>query len=500
MHDRRANSFAAKAARALGVALVMGVLAGCQADELGYGPKHLRSISEETDQQIAELGMSLTSPVLMRIFKEENKFEVWKQDKTGKFALLKTYDICKWSGNLGPKVREGDRQAPEGYYTITPGLMNPNSQYYLAFNTGFPNAYDRANGRTGSALMVHGACSSRGCYAMTDEQIQEIYALARDAFRGGQTAFQLAAYPFKMTPENMASHWNDPNMPFWKMLKEGYDTFELTRQQPKVDVCARRYVFNATTDDPLNPVSDCPELAQPADLKLALQKKAKEDEEKAIVIVAKLEEEKKTEEARQLLIAQNIEAERRRNEERQLAAAQPGPGLASIFGLASAAPETAPETPPESSIQPETTTASGDPLPRRNPRQSDDTALAMAPGQSAPPASMFSRLFSFGDEAPAEAPPETLTAATAPTVDTETPMAVAATPVPIPAARNAAAAAVPASAPATTPSTPVTVAATQPCALPGAVAPAGTPVCEPAASPPLDEASKGIMNRIGNWF
>ena len=162
----------------------------------------------------------------IRLFKQEAELEVWKQDRSGHFALLKTYPICRWSGDLGPKVREGDRQAPEGFYSITPAQMNPQSAYYLSFNTGYPNAYDRALGHTGSELMVHGDCSSRGCYAMTDEQIAEIYSLGRESFFGGQKSFQLQAYPFRMTPLNMAKHRNNPNMPFWKMIKEGYDHFE----------------------------------------------------------------------------------------------------------------------------------------------------------------------------------------------------------------------------------------------------------------------------------
>ena len=170
-------------------------------------------------------------------------------DRDGQYALLKTYPICKWSGDLGPKKKEGDRQAPEGFYTITPAQMNPNSNYYLAFNTGFPNAYDRAHNYTGSELMVHGDCSSRGCYAMTDEQILEIYALARESFFGGQSSFQFEAFPFRMTALNMAKHRNNPNFAFWKMLKEGYDDFEATHQEPKVAVCEKRYVFDATTED-----------------------------------------------------------------------------------------------------------------------------------------------------------------------------------------------------------------------------------------------------------
>ena len=189
--------------------------------------------------------MAKDSPILVRIFKEESELEVWKQDRTGRYALLKTYPICRWSGELGPKINEGDRQAPEGFYTITPGQMNPNSQYYLAFNLGYPNAYDRAHGRTGANLMVHGDCSSRGCYAMTDEQISEIFALGREAFFGGQRAFQVQAYPFRMTPENMAKHRNNPHMAFWKMLKHGNDHFEVTRLEPKVDVCEKHYVFDA---------------------------------------------------------------------------------------------------------------------------------------------------------------------------------------------------------------------------------------------------------------
>jgi murein L,D-transpeptidase YafK len=193
--------------------------------------------------------MDKESPIVARIFKEESEMEIWKQNRDGQFELLKTYPICRWSGDLGPKKKEGDRQAPEGFYTITPGQMNPNSSYYLAFNTGFPNAYDRAMGYTGSELMVHGDCSSRGCYAMTDEQIQEIYALARESFFGGQKAFQLQAYPFRMTALNMAKHRNNPNFAFWKMLKEGYDHFDATHQEPKVAICDRHYVFDAAAPD-----------------------------------------------------------------------------------------------------------------------------------------------------------------------------------------------------------------------------------------------------------
>jgi murein L,D-transpeptidase YafK len=220
-------------------------VAGCNPDSIVPTGRSQAPLSEKTLADIASKNMDKESPVLARIFKEEAEMEIWKKNRDGEYALLKTYPICRWSGDLGPKKKEGDRQAPEGFYTITPGQMNPASNYYLAFNTGFPNAYDRAWGYTGSELMVHGDCSSRGCYAMTDEQIQEIYALARESFFGGQNAFQLQAFPFRMTALNMAKHRNNPNFAFWKMLKEGYDNFEATKQEPKVAVCEKRYVFDA---------------------------------------------------------------------------------------------------------------------------------------------------------------------------------------------------------------------------------------------------------------
>jgi murein L,D-transpeptidase YafK len=204
-----------------------------------------KELSAQVLSLLALKSMPKRSPILVRIFKEDSELEVWKQDTSGRFELLKVYPICRWSGDLGPKITEGDRQAPEGFYPITPGLMNPNSNYYLAINTGFPNAYDRANDRHGAFLMVHGDCSSRGCYAMTDEQIGEIYALAREAFAGGQPSFQIQAYPFRMTPMNLARHRTNPHMAFWKMLKVGNDHFEATHLEPKVDVCDKQYVFDA---------------------------------------------------------------------------------------------------------------------------------------------------------------------------------------------------------------------------------------------------------------
>ncbi|GEO12500.1 L,D-transpeptidase family protein [Microvirga aerophila] len=208
----------------------------------GY-PKHEAPIPAATVALMRGKNTSPAEPMLIRVFKKEAELEVWKRSASGRYVRLKTFPICRWSGQLGPKRKEGDRQTPEGFYAITASQMNPNSKHYLSFDTGFPNAYDRAQGATGSALMVHGTCSSAGCYAMTDAGIAEIYALVREAFRGGQKAVQLQAYPFRMTAENLVRHRLDPNIAFWRQLKEGSDRFEATGEELVVGVSAGRYAF-----------------------------------------------------------------------------------------------------------------------------------------------------------------------------------------------------------------------------------------------------------------
>ena len=205
--------------------------------------RHLIPLSSAAESKLKSMGSSPAESMVVRIFKEDNTLEVWKRTRNGSYALFKAYDICAWSGDLGPKIKEGDRQSPEGFYSITPGLMNPRSNYYLAFNTGFPNKFDRVWGRTGADLMVHGDCSSRGCYAMTDEQIAEIYALGREAFKGGQRKFELQIFPFRMTNENLLNHRDSPHIDFWRNLKVGYDAFELSHDDVDWDVCEKRYTF-----------------------------------------------------------------------------------------------------------------------------------------------------------------------------------------------------------------------------------------------------------------
>ncbi|AZO65951.1 murein L,D-transpeptidase family protein [Mesorhizobium sp. M6A.T.Cr.TU.016.01.1.1] len=261
----------AKLARTGLLIAAIGV-AGCNDSSMkDFAPQANKPLPDKILAGMKAKGMTRTSPVMARIFKEEGKLEIWKAKTNGRYDLVASYDICKWSGKLGPKFTEGDRQAPEGFYTVRPAQMNPRSNYHLAFNIGYPNAYDRVNGRTGSHLMVHGACSSSGCYSMTDAQIEQIYAFGRDAFQGGQTEFQIQAFPFRMTAANMARYRKDPNYEFWKMLKVGYDNFEITKVPPKVDVCEKRYVFNQVAADgtTFDPAGACPTTTQPDSLKSA---------------------------------------------------------------------------------------------------------------------------------------------------------------------------------------------------------------------------------------
>lgn len=229
-------------------ALVLAPTTRCEA--IAQDGKAFAPIPAATLALMAAKGSSAAAPVLFRAYKKESEIEVWKRAATGRFVHVKTFPICRWSGQLGPKRKTGDRQTPEGFYTVPQRQMNPNSHYYLSFDVGYPNAYDRAQGSTGSAVMVHGICSSMGCFAMTDRTVAEIYAIAREAFSGGQTAFQFQSFPFRMSAANMARHRTDPNIGFWRQLKEGSDRFEATGEEPVVTVSNGRYAF-APSKDPV---------------------------------------------------------------------------------------------------------------------------------------------------------------------------------------------------------------------------------------------------------
>lgn len=240
-------------------------LAACSNFVKGGDNRHNIPLAPAMVKALHDLGSSPGEAMVLRIFKEEEQLEVWKRTSSGQYKLFKTYEICSYSGALGPKFKEGDYQSPEGFYTITPGLMNPKSNYYLAFNTGFPNKFDRANGRSGSNLMVHGDCKSVGCYAMTDAGIAEIYALARETFKGGNPSFQVQIFPFRMTTARIAQNASNQHVAFWRNIKEGYDYFDVTKTPPAWDVCEQRYIFNATATG-LDAMGPCPATTQNADV------------------------------------------------------------------------------------------------------------------------------------------------------------------------------------------------------------------------------------------
>jgi murein L,D-transpeptidase YafK len=265
------------------------LVAGCedQFDNTTASGRANAPIPAKTLAKMDQIGTTASAPVLIRAYKQEAEFEIWKQKSDGKYALLKVYPICRWSGQLGPKKTEGDYQVPEGFYTITQQQMNPNSHWYLSFNVGYPNAYDQSYGRSGGNIMVHGSCGSAGCFSMTDAQIAEIYAIMREAFAGGQSAVQMQSYPFRMTAENLAKHRLDPNIAFWKELKTGSDHFEVAQAEPSVLVCGKHYHFDATASHPVTASAACPDLQTDEALEAAVAAKQRQDDTQVAALAAK---------------------------------------------------------------------------------------------------------------------------------------------------------------------------------------------------------------------
>ncbi len=215
------------------------------------------------DERLAKKGVPEDAAILIRIFKAESELEVWiNRGGGGRYALFATYPVCYWSGTLGPKLREGDRQAPEGFYTVTLPQANPGgARWPKSLNIGFPNSFDTLHARTGSYILIHGGCASIGCFAMTNGVNKEIHALAVRALDAGQAYVPIHVFPFRMTDANMARYDTPPLRSFWRNLKQGYDLFERTRRPPRISVCGSRYDFEAT--DALEaanptPIAVCP--------------------------------------------------------------------------------------------------------------------------------------------------------------------------------------------------------------------------------------------------
>ncbi len=195
------------------------------------------------EKALKNKGLKLGAPIFIRIFKEENELELWVKSES-EYELFKAYEVCSFSGDLGPKTKQGDMQSPEGFYFIKPSRMNPWSTFHLSMNLGYPNRYDRLKGYTGDYLMIHGNCVSIGCYAMTDPGIEEIYTLAAKALLVGQPIFRVHIFPFRMSARNMTQHQDNEWYSFWENLKSGYDWFEEKLIPPNVEVRNGIYVFN----------------------------------------------------------------------------------------------------------------------------------------------------------------------------------------------------------------------------------------------------------------
>ncbi|MDH4317474.1 MAG: murein L,D-transpeptidase [Desulfobulbaceae bacterium] len=199
-------------------------------------------IGPDVDKDLRRRGFEPGSKIFIRIFKLEKNLQLWIE-KNGRFALYKNYPICQYSGRIGPKLREGDRQSPEGFYSVTAADLNPWSENHLSFNIGYPNEYDRLLKRTGSAIMVHGGCTSVGCFAMGDYRIEEIYYLAHLALENGQESFDVHIFPFVMLQRNFKCFANSPWIPFWRNLKIGYDHFERYNQLPFITATEGKYII-----------------------------------------------------------------------------------------------------------------------------------------------------------------------------------------------------------------------------------------------------------------
>lgn len=202
------------------------------------------------EEQMRIQGFKAGNPTFIRIFKQENVLEVWIAQNDGTYRLYRSFPICIFSGTLGPKKIQGDKQSPEGFYNVTRNALNPNSQYHLSFNLGYPNAYDRAHGYTGDLLMVHGECKSVGCYAMGNDQIEVIYALVALAFKKGQTSVPVHIFPFRMTATNMSLYKDHEAYDFWEQLKPGFEYFEQWRRVPQMIVKDKRYYVDYANSVP----------------------------------------------------------------------------------------------------------------------------------------------------------------------------------------------------------------------------------------------------------
>jgi murein L,D-transpeptidase YafK len=216
----------------------MASLSPVRAD-VGQGSRAARSGLED---ELAARGFALGAPAFIRVFKESSTLELWLW-KNGRFHPFRSYPICKWSGELGPKLAEGDRQSPEGVYFISGRDLIVNARWHRAMNLGFPNSRDRALGLTGSGILIHGKCSSIGCFSLTDRFVEDIYEVIAAALDAGQPRITVQVFPFPLTRASLERHAGDAWIDFWVRLKRGHDLFLRDGLPPRTFVCLGEYAF-----------------------------------------------------------------------------------------------------------------------------------------------------------------------------------------------------------------------------------------------------------------
>ncbi len=254
----------ALAGKVVGLALALGLIATLSSCTQGLDSGAIRTTDnngpdraqvavarhrQAVERMFARKGVDFSQPVMMRAIKDENVIELWAKDKRrSTYKLVKKYDVCTYSGALGPKTRSGDLQTPEGFYEVRAHNMKPQSQFHMSFNLGFPNAHDRARGWSGSNLMVHGDCTSEGCFAMRDDPMEEIYTVATLNFEAGNGLFYFHSFPFRMSDTALAAHEGHQWYDFWASLQPGYEIFDRKRLVPLITAQAGRYSAHLPSD------------------------------------------------------------------------------------------------------------------------------------------------------------------------------------------------------------------------------------------------------------
>lgn len=205
---------------------------------------------ETLQKFVKAAGFGNNFSMLINAYKAEGKLEIWLKSYSDKqYKLFRTYDFCEHSGTLGPKVIEGDKQIPEGFYYIN--VFNPMSTFHLSLGVNYPNSVDLArtgkDRKPGNDIYIHGNCVTVGCIPLTDEKIKEVYVLAVEAKDNGQEKIPVNIYPFKMTDGNMKKYSAlfPTQLAFWKTLQPGYFAFEKNRNLADIKEVGGKYVIKS---------------------------------------------------------------------------------------------------------------------------------------------------------------------------------------------------------------------------------------------------------------